>query len=172
MTVEAATAVVARHLVHSFQATDAALAALTGEWAARTPSKHLRVLSNALGRSLIRLAAALFPDDPPLTPTPRALPRPVVLGLIAARAGIPADDLVRVLAYDDAQSVCAAYLKLITSDPGVAAAWAIGACVSFEPEVAAIAGINEAAAIPAPGAPLLDQWTHAHSLQARRLFRA
>ncbi|MCQ6349970.1 hypothetical protein NPL98_28865, partial [Bacillus cereus] len=62
----------------------------------------------------------------------RPLPRPIVLGIIAAGAGLGPDDLVRLVAYDDAQTVAAAVLKLEPTDPIRVTEWVLDACAAIE----------------------------------------
>ena len=53
--------------------------------------------------------------------------RAVVLGVAAALAGLSAAQLVRLIGYDDAQTVAAATLKLEPLDPVVATGWVMAA---------------------------------------------
>lgn len=164
--VEAGTAVVARHLARHGGDLDR----LHREWAARTPSRAQREVTLALGDGLRRLAAGLWPTAVP--PAGARRPRPIVLGLIAAAAGLDAEDLVRLVAYDDAQTVAAALLKLEPGDPREATALVIAACAHLEPRVAELAALTDPARIPCAGAPLIDGWAEAQSQLPRRLFRA
>lgn len=164
--VEAGTAVVARHLARHGGDLDR----LHREWAARTPSRAQREVTLALGDGLRRLAAGLWPTAVP--PGAARRPRPIVLGLIAAAAGLDAEDLVRLVAYDDAQTVAAALLKLEPGDPLDAAALVLAACAHLEPRVAELAALTDPTRIPCAGAPLIDGWAEAQSQLPRRLFRA
>ncbi|WP_270407410.1 urease accessory protein UreF [Brachybacterium paraconglomeratum] len=164
--VEAGTAVVARHLARHGGDLDR----LHREWAARTPSRAQREVTLALGDGLRRLAAGLWPTAVP--PAGARRPRPIVLGLIAAAAGLDAEDLVRLVAYDDAQTVAAALLKLEPGDPREATALVLAACAHLEPRVAELAALTDPARIPCAGAPLIDGWAEAQSQLPRRLFRA
>ena len=164
--VEAGTAVVACHLAQH----GGDVEGLHREWAARTPSRAQREVTLALGDGLRRLAAGLWPAA--LAPGGARRPRPIVLGLIAAEAGLGAEDLVRLVAYDDAQTVAAALLKLEPGDPREATALVIAACAHLEPRVAEIAALTDPTRIPCAGAPLIDGWAEAQSQLPRRLFRA
>jgi urease accessory protein len=95
-----------------------------------------------------------------------------VLGLIAAAAGLEAADLVRMVAYDDAQTVASALLKLEPGDPREATALVLAACADFEPRVAELAALTDPTRIPCAGAPLTEGWAEAQSVLPRRLFRA
>ena len=95
-----------------------------------------------------------------------------MLGAIAAVAEVSAADLVRIVAYDDAQTVAAATLKLEPMDPIRATGWVLGACTAIECFVADLATLTVPAAIPAAGAPLIEDWAEVQSALPRRLFRA
>ena len=58
--------------------------------------------------------------------------RAVVLGVAAALAGLSAAQLVRLIGYDDAQTVAAATLKLEPLDPVVATGWVMAAGAGIE----------------------------------------
>lgn len=176
--VEAGAAVVTRHAVRSAGAgTDEhpdlaqALESITEEWAARTPSPALREIAEVLGAGLRRVAVVLWPQLAGVLPR-RGCPRPLVLGAIAAVAEVSAADLVRIVAYDDAQTVAAATLKLEPMDPIRATGWVLGACTAIECFVADLATLTVPAAIPAAGAPLIEDWAEVQSALPRRLFRA
>jgi urease accessory protein len=152
--VEAGTAVVARYAALDPVAVD--LFAAEAAWAARTPSAALREVSRSLGRGYSRLASRLWPRHPAVVACAAAgtqLSRPVVLGAIAAAAGLDAESLVRLVVYDDAQTVAAALLKLDPVDPATPASWVLEACVSVDDIVPLIAAITSPDAIPASGAP-------------------
>ena len=176
--VEAGAAVVNHHAVRSAGAgTDEhpdlaqALESITEEWAARTPSPALREIAEVLGAGLRRVAVVLWPQLAGVLPR-RGCPRPLVLGAIAAVAEVSAADLVRIVAYDDAQTVAAATLKLEPMDPIRATGWVLGACTAIECFVADLATLTVPAAIPAAGAPLIEDWAEVQSALPRRLFRA
>jgi urease accessory protein len=95
-----------------------------------------------------------------------------VLGAIAAAADLDAENLVRLVVYDDAQTVAAAVLKLEPLDPAVPAGWVMDACAAVEHLVPLIAALTSPDAIPASGAPQTEEWAEAHSLTTKRLFRA
>lgn len=148
-------------------------------WAARTPGKPLRDAADRLGRGYARLGLALWPDllsaaelaDRGAEPRLR-YPRPVVLGVIAAVTGIGPEDLARLVAYDDVQTLAAAALKLLPLDPMTAAAWLL----LLEPEITQltrqVAGLTRVADLPAGSAPLLDAYLAVHAHTPRRLFHA
>ena len=175
--VEAGTAVVARHV--ALQHGD--LAHVRAAWAARTPSRALRETSERLGRGYLRLVRRLWAHDPALAVLDRDLPsrrgavgvpRPVVLGVLAACSGLDAPRLARLVAYDDAQTVAAASLKLEPVDPADATAWVLAAGPDIDDLVREVETITHPDHIPAHGAPLMEQWAEHHARTTERLFSA
>ena len=165
---EAASAVVARHHAWSGLSLDAVETA----WAARTPSDAMRASSRMLGRGLLRLARRTWPAAVTGWPADAQPPRALVLGAIAAEAGLPAGELAQVVAYDDVQTVLAAALKLLPLDPADATAW----CAELLPDVDRLADevstLTAITDIPATGSPLIESWAQAHAHTTRRLFSA
>jgi len=157
--VEAGTAVVARHHVLA----GLPLGDVQAAWAARTPSEVSRAASVAVGRGQRRLALRLWPGSAAgsaLEELP-APARPVAVGAMAAAAGLDPAGTARLVAYDDAQTLSAD-----------ATIWLLDAAPDLEEAVAAVAHLTEPRAIPAPAAPLLEQWQHHHPTHPRRLFSA
>lgn len=174
--VEAGAAVIARHLTEHGPLSAAGividrLGDLEIEWAARTPSPTLRDIAIALGAGLARIGQRIWPQTAEVLRT-RPLPRPIVLGIIAAGAGIGPDDLVRLVAYDDAQTVAAAVLKLEPTDPIRVTEWVLDACAAIEGSVSELSRLTRTEALPAAGAPLIEDWAEVQSVLPRRLFRA
>ncbi|TFD57503.1 urease accessory protein [Cryobacterium sp. Hh7] len=184
--VEAGTAVVARHVARQSNPDGRPGADLTTElganlaridraWAARTPSRAVREVSRSLARGYLRLATRLWPGEPAIeacVEAPAPFSRPVLVGVIAAAAGLDALSLVRLVAYDDAQTIAAATLKLEPLDPVVPPSWVLDACAQVEDDVDWIATLTSPDAIPALGAPETEGWAEAHSRTTQRLFRA
>lgn len=142
-------------------------------WAARTPSRAVRDASKDLGRGLLRLAGRIWPEvRSSLDDLDESPPRPLVLGAIAAHAGIDAASLVRLTVYDDMACAVAALLKLEPADPVHGVAMVLEACASVESRVPAVSSISSADQIPAASAPQTEAWSEAHALTTRRLFRA
>ncbi|TFD76208.1 urease accessory protein [Cryobacterium psychrophilum] len=171
--VEAGTAVVARHVSLGGETDD--LAHVDRAWAARTPSAAVRDVSRSLARGYLRLALRLWPANAAIEACAGAdvpFSRPVVVGVIAAAAHLDAPALVRLVAYDDAQTVAAAMLKLEPLDPIVPPGWVLDACAAVEEFVDTISALTIPDAIPALGAPESEGWVEAHSRSTKRLFRA
>ena len=169
--VDAATAVVARRAALN----GASYAPVERAWAARTPSRAARTASTDLGRGLLRLAQRLWPQSPAiaaLTDGGATPPRPIVLGAIAAHAGLDAETLVRVAVYDDMAGGVAALLKLEPGDPVDGVRLVIDACAAVDPLISQLAALDSPEAIPAASAPQAEAWTEVHAATNRRLFRA
>ena len=166
--VEAGTAVVARHLVVSGRDPRET----ESHWAARTPSQALRPASRQQGRGFLRLAARVWPETLRHLPPDTEVPRAVVIGTIAAVSGLAAEQVARVVGYDDAQCVTAASLKLLPVDPVEATGWLGGLHPDIECLVEAVAGLSEPHRIPADGAPLVDVHAQQHAVERMRLFHA
>ncbi|MET0965852.1 MAG: urease accessory UreF family protein, partial [Nakamurella sp.] len=156
----------------------ACLAAALGEvdaaWRARTVSPAVRETSVLLGRGYLRLVGQLWPGSAGAAAL-QAIGRPgraVVLGVAAALAGLSAAQLVRLIGYDDAQTVAAATLKLEPLDPVVATSWVMAAQADIERMVDQIAALTDVTQLPAFGAPLIEQWAEIHATTSQRLFRA
>jgi urease accessory protein len=178
--VEAAAAVVARgrtvDATRGFPEVELsrALAEVDAAWRARTVSPALRETSVLLGRGYARLVRTLWPA----TAGANALAtigrpgRAVVLGVAAALAGLSGAQLVRLIGYDDAQTIAAATLKLEPLDPVVATSWVMAAGEEIERMVGDLAQLTDIDEMPAYGAPLIEQWAEIHSVTSQRLFRA
>ncbi|WP_432502534.1 urease accessory protein UreF [Kineococcus arenarius] len=166
--VEAGTAVVARHRA----LTGGALADVEEAWAARTPSAPLRESSRALGRGYLRLAQRLWPGAEPLAGLGRTPPRPLVLGVVAALAGLDPGRLVRLCGHEDAATLGAAALKLDPLDPADTVAWTLAAHPRIEELARRLAPLTEPDEIPATGAPLVEELSLVHARTTQRLFQA
>jgi urease accessory protein len=176
--VEAAAAVVARHLWLDNAGTPTASVALVtamtavdAAWRVRTLSDALREASDLLGRSYLRTASAVWALQP-LVEAGRSWCRAVVMGATAAVAGLEADELARVVGFEDVQTVIAAALKLDPFDPAHGVRWAAAAGGEVEALVARVTGLTTLAEIPAYSAPLVEEWGQLHRTTERRLFRA
>ncbi|QCB92746.1 urease accessory protein UreF [Cellulomonas shaoxiangyii] len=172
--VEAGTAVVAR----AAAAAGEDLGPVEAAWAARTPSPALRANARRLGRGQLRVARALWPaapgdgPDPCDDPRARTWSRPVVLGVLAHRAGVDARDLGRLVGYDDLQTVVAALLKLEPGDPLEMSGTVLALLPEVEELAARVAPLRRPGEIPAGGAPLMERWAQAHAVTTERLFSA
>jgi urease accessory protein len=177
--VEAGTAVVARHVTLAAaddpEALRHDLEGVECAWAARTPSRAVREVSRSLARGYLRLAGTIWPAREAVSvcgELPAGASRPVAVGVLAALAGLDADSLVRLVVYEEAQSIAAAMLKLEPLDPAVPVGWVLSACALAEPRVPALAALTTPDGIPAAGAPQTEDWAEAHSRLTQRLFRA
>lgn len=148
-----------------------ALRRIDRAWRVRTLSDALREASDLLGRSYLRTAAAVW-DLQPFAGAPGPWSRAVVLGVVAAEAGLDAEQTARLVAYEDVQTVVAAALKLEPFDPALGVRWAADAAVGVEALVARVADARDPDDIPAHSAPLVEEWGQHHRTSERRLFRA
>jgi len=165
--VEAGTAVLARHRV----ARGGNLTDVEDAWAARTPSAPLREVSRTLGRGYLRMADRVFPH-PVWAGFPRDPPRPLVLGALAAVAGLDSARLVRLVGHEDVATVAAAALKLDPLDPLETTRWALDAHPLIERLVERCSELETPADIPAPSAPLVEEFSVLHHRTKQRLFHA
>ena len=170
--VEAAAAVVARHrwLTEPAARTPAMLE-VDAAWRVRTLSDALREASDLLGRSYLRTAGAVWSLGA-LREAGGVWCRAVVLGATAAEAGLSSAELVRLVGFEDVQTVIAAALKLEPFDPSLAVAWAAATEGEVEELVRRVGALTTTAEIPAYGAPLIEEWGQRHRDAERRLFRA
>jgi urease accessory protein len=170
--VEAGVAVLARHVwLGPPTRRRESLVELDSAWRARTVSDVLREAADLLGRSYLRMAATVWDLDELRRPG-RTWCRAVVVGATAAAAGLSAEDTARLVAFEDVQTVLAAALKLVPFDPSQNVAWAVEARPHVERLVQRTADLTALDALPAPTAPLLEQWGQQHRDTERRLFRA
>jgi urease accessory protein len=133
-TVEAATAVVARAVALEGRS----LRHVADAWAARTPNPVTRARQRERGRDLLELSGLAA----------QPLPRAVAIGALAADAGISAEDLARMVGYDDVQAV------LSGADPAQAHAWTAALVADVREMAAQVAHLVDPDAIPATGADL------------------
>lgn len=144
---------------------------LDDAWAARTPVPAVRETGRRLGRALLRLAGRLWPDAlDPYAAGSGLTPRPVVLGLAGAAAGMEPLAVARLSLYDDAATVVSAAPKLLAVDALDAAAWLADVTPLVDALAARAAALGPTDPLPAPSTPLLDRRAFAHNLEERRLF--
>jgi urease accessory protein len=130
----------------------------------RTPSAAQRAASRAQGRGLLRAAAALLPELPPLPSAPH---HPVALGAIAAAAG--ADPLLAagLAAHHSVTGPASAAVRLLSLDP-LGVQRVLG---QLAPEIDAVAAAEAGrCAISAATTPLADLLAEAHETREMRLF--
>ncbi|WP_344143881.1 urease accessory protein UreF [Kribbella yunnanensis] len=147
-------------------------AQLESAWAARTPSRALRTASRRQGRAYLRLAERVWPETLRYLPRDGEIARPIVIGVIGAVTGLSAEQVARLVAYDDAQTVVAASLKLLPVDPAGAVTWLAALHDDIERLVNDVAPLTDIEKIPAGGAPLIDQFAEQHAIERMRLFHA
>jgi urease accessory protein len=136
-TVDAATAVVARSVALG----GGDLGPVADAWAARTPDPAVREVSDERGAEVLARAGL---DARPAS-------RPVALGVVAAGAGIGAEDLARMVAFDDVQAVLAG------EDDTESRARTAGLLPDIRDLARQLARLDHPARIPATGAPLTGE---------------
>jgi urease accessory protein len=166
--VEAGTAVVARGSALS----GASLRPVELAWAARTPSQALRAASRRQGRAYVRLAARVWPSVLDHLVPDTEVPRPVVVGVVAAVTGLSALETARLVGYEDAQTVVSAAMKLLPVDPADTSVWMQLLHPDIERLADLVAGLTRPDDLPADGAPLVDQLAQQHVIERMRLFHA
>jgi urease accessory protein len=129
----------------------------------------MRDASDLLGRGYLRLGLRLWNLE---ALRGRTWCRPVVVGVLAAEAGLSTEQTARLIGFEDVQSAIAAALKLQPFDPVLGVIWARAAGVQVEAMVGRVAGIDTTEQIPAYAAPQLEHWAQLHKHSERRLFRA
>jgi urease accessory protein len=132
----------------------------------------LRGVSRRQGRAYLRLAARVWPDVLRYLEPDSEVARPVVVGVIGGVTGLSADQVARLIAYDDVQTVVAASLKLLPVDPSDAASWLAGLHDDIERLVTDVAPLTGIDKMPADGAPLIDVFAQNHANERMRLFHA
>ncbi|HEY5820565.1 MAG TPA: urease accessory UreF family protein [Propionibacteriaceae bacterium] len=170
--VEAACAVVARHLWLTAPSRAEAMVTVDAAWRVRTLSDALREASDLLGRSYLRMAGAVWGLAELGGASGQVWCRAVVIGATAAEAGISAADTARLIGFEDVQTVIAAALKLLPFDPSQGVRWSAEAAEEVEQMVVRVSGCRSTAEIPAHSAPLIEEWGQRHRTTQRRLFRA
>jgi len=171
--VEAAAAVVARHRwLTDPAARTPSMLEVDAAWRVRTLSDALREAADLLGRSYLRTAGAVWSLAALRDGRDGVWCRAVVLGATAAEAGLSSAELVRLVGFEDVQTVIAAALKLEPFDPSLAVAWAAATEGEVEELVRRVSPLTTSAEIPAYGAPLIEEWGQRHRHAERRLFRA
>ena len=141
-------------------------------WAARTPSRPLREVARLTGRGYLRLAGRLWPEVLTHLGSDTAVPRPVVLGVVAAVAGLSGRQVARLVGYDDVQTVASAALKLLPLDPAEVAGWTLTLHRDVEAMAASLDDLRGPEDIPDRGAPAIDVHAERHRRAEMRLFHA
>lgn len=170
--VEAATAVVARHVWLTSESRAPDLRVVDRAWRVRTLSDALRDASDLLGRSYLRMASEVWDLGDLTRLSTTGWCRAVVVGVTAGAAGLSAAETARLVGFEDVQTVIAAALKLVPFDPSQGVRWAAAAAGEVERLTADVVGCRAADEIPAHSAPLVEEWGQRHRSSERRLFRA
>lgn len=153
---------------------DAAIAELTAEESARTPSKALRDASRAQGRAYLRAAAATWPiaDLPKPTIAPGGVHLSTAQGLVAAAIDLPPRGAALISVYASATGPAAAAVKLLGLDPFAVnrVLVAVGDLMAeLVDEAGDLAGCSPSE-LPCRSAPLLETGAELHAVRQPRMF--
>ncbi|QDY08931.1 urease accessory protein UreF [Micromonospora sp. HM134] len=170
----AAAFAVAAHRAAGHADRRATLARLDAEWDARTAAPALRAVSRRQGRALLRAGRELWPggafDALPVDPS--GPHQPLVLGLVAAAAGLGPVEVATIAAYGSVTGPASAAVRLLGLDPyrvhAVLAALAADCDATAARAVATADDPPEW--LPALAAPLTDIHAEVHTTWEVRLF--
>ena len=162
--------------------TDAAVASLAATgvdpdtldaaWCLRTPSAVARATSRALGRSLVRTAARLVPDQRIALADRRPPVQPVAFGLLAAAIGCRPDEAALASAHGMAATLSAAGLRLLSLDPFDVAAVLHRLRPDVDGVAASTIGLVDADDLPHASTPFAEIDVELQSALPTRLFRS
>ncbi len=139
-------------------------------WRARTPAKALRDNADQLARGHLRLLRRLWPEA--ADSVPGTATRAIVLGVVAAAAGLDDRSTACLVGYDDVQTVASAALKLAPMDPLDATAWVVELAPEIHAMVEKSVAVIDVSDLSARSAPALEEWAQQHEITETRLFRA
>jgi urease accessory protein len=162
-------------LIHDAGTGAAMLSTLDRELDARLPSPTLRSVSRRLGRQLLRAGRVVWPNsllDDLAADMPGGPHQPVVLGAVAASAGLGTMAVAQAAVHESVAGPATAAVRLLGLDP-----FAVHAALArMGPQLDAIAAEGAACAhmpaaeLPAWSAPLLDVLAERHTTWEVRLF--
>ena len=143
---------------------------IDAELTIRTPSAVARQTSRALGRSLMRTAARLWPDDPVPRVNGRPAMQPVVLGRVATLSGCSPGEAALCVTHGLAGSMATAALRLLGMEP-----FSVTAVLhSLREDVAATAAsvehVERSAELPEVSTPFAELDPELQHAQESRLF--
>lgn len=154
----------------------AELPRLDDEFDVRNPAPVLRTASRSLGRQMLRTGRAVWPhsvlDELAAAVPKRAPHQPVVLGAVAAVAGLEPLSAAWAAAHDAVVGPATAAIRLLGLDPF--AVYALLARLGDLLDTVATSGAAHTDdswdGLPARGTPLLDVSTEQHATWEVRLF--
>lgn len=153
---------------------DVAIAELTAEESARTPSKALRDASRAQGRAYLRAAAATWATAnlPKATIAPGGVHLSAAQGFVASAIDLPPRGAALISVYATATGPAAAAVKLLGLDPFAVnrVLVAVGDLMAeLVYEAGDLAGCD-ATELPCRSAPLLETGAELHAVRQPRMF--
>ncbi|GHJ47548.1 urease accessory protein UreF [Catellatospora sp. TT07R-123] len=154
--------------------TPAFLIELDGELEARTVSPALRLASRRQGRALLRAGRATWPSElyATLPPHPDGPHQAITLGVVAAAAGLSAEQAAQIAVFHTVTGPASAAVRLLGLDPyQVQRQLALLAPVCDAVAAAAAALAHKPPAeLPSHSAPLADISAELHATWEVRLF--
>lgn len=158
----------------AFTASGAQLSTLDAELDARTAAPALRLASRRQGKALARAGRAIWPSTlyTGLPAHPDGPHHPLTLGVVAAAAGLSAQDAALAAAYGTITAPASAAVRLLGLDP-----YQVHALLAqLAPDCDAIAATaailakDDPANLPSDSAPLADISAQQHATWEVRLF--
>ncbi len=146
------------------------LEVIDAELALRTPSAVARQTSRALGRSLNRTAARLWPDRPIPRVQGRAPLQPVVLGRVATLAGCSPAEAGLCITHGLAGAMATAALRLLGMDPFAVTAVLHQLRDDVAMSAASVEDVERAADLPDASTPFAELDPELQHAQETRLF--
>lgn len=153
---------------------DVAVAELTAEESARTPSMALREASRAQGRAYLRAASATWPiaELPKASIAPGGVHLSAAQGLVAAAIDLPPRGAALISVYASATGPAAAAVKLLGLDPFAVnrVLVAVGDLMAELVDEAGDLAVCSPAELPCRSAPLLETGAELHAIRQPRMF--
>lgn len=136
----------------------------------RTPGAAARRTSRALGRSLVRTASRLWPDQP--IPSVDCLPpmQPVALGAVASLAGCSPAEAALCITHSVAGTLATAALRLLGLDPFSVSAVLVDLRRHVTDAAASVEHLEHASDLPHRSTPLAELDPELQALLEPRLF--
>ncbi|MCB1038893.1 MAG: hypothetical protein KDA94_05090 [Acidimicrobiales bacterium] len=132
------------------------LDAIDAELTVRQPSRAVRDASRALGRSLVRTAARLWPDHDLRLIDGRPPLQPVVLGAVATLAGCGPDDAALCSTHAAAAALSSAALRLLGLDPFTVTGVLVDLRTTVAEVATSVAEIHDPGDLPIASMPLAE----------------
>ncbi len=149
---------------------DEPLDVIDAELTIRTPGAVARQTSRSVGRSLLRTAARLWPEEPIPRAQGRPPMQPVVLGRVAALAGCSPEEAALCVTHGLAGAMATATLRLLGMDPFAVTAVLADLRDDVAGSAASIEHLARAADLPDTSTPFAELDPELQHAQESRLF--